>query len=233
MLEPSLLSQLIVLGVVIDYFILRQKLFLPVYAVALLVSYSGTGILALAITLMVSGLLSPKQLPQTAMLVVVGAIAVAAFAVAFPAEFATLAARAGGGDASSQQRYASQLDVINMVVNNPRIVIGFGPGAAEGYVNAVAAGAMSPLLKLLFDYGLIGVIAFSGFIFKALWRPDQKMLSIICLVIFQVGGGYLVFSPWVFLFALVCIWSKPVSPLAFTMPNGAAPSGFGPRAFST
>jgi uncharacterized membrane protein len=223
LLEPSLLSQVIVLGIVIDFFVLHRKLFLPVYAVALLVSYSGTGILALAITLIISGLLSPKQLRQTGLLVIVGAVIACAFAIAFPAEFATLTSRASGGDPSSKLRYASQLDILATILNNPRVVIGFGPGAAEAYINS---GSMSPALKLFFDYGLIGLLAFIGFIFKALWRSDQRILSIMCLVIFQVGGGILIFSPWIFLFAIVCIWSKPVSPIASPPLNGAVAPGY-------
>jgi hypothetical protein len=206
LLEPSILSQIMAIGVVVDYFVLSRISFLPVFAVALLASYSGTGLLALAITLLLTGLFVPRRLTQMLVFFVVAGVVALGCAAAFPREFAALAARASGSDPSSRLRYAAQLSVLKTIADNARLAIGFGPGSSDGYV---ISGSMSAGLKLLFDYGLIGASAFTAFILRVIWRPDLPMLSLICLAIFLTGGGYLVFSPFVFLMGLICIWSRP------------------------
>ena len=49
LLEPSMFSQTLVIAVVIDYFILGRVKYLPLYLVAYMLSFSGTGALSLAL----------------------------------------------------------------------------------------------------------------------------------------------------------------------------------------
>ena len=211
LLEPAMLSQMMALAIVVDLFVRRKARFLPVYAAALLASYSGTGVLALVIALALTGLTSPRQLPRILLIGAVGALMTLVVAVALPDQFASLVDRASGHDQSGQLRFASQLTVLQTIADNARIVVGFGPGAADGYAKGIA-GSMSPALKLFFDYGVIGFLLFVAYLIKLWWRNDVRPLSFVCLVLFQVSGGTLVFAPWVFLFGLACIWSRAPSP---------------------
>ncbi len=208
LLEPAMLSQMMALAMVVDLFIRRKVRFLPVYAAALLASYSGTGVLALVIALALTGLSSPRQLPRILLIGIVGVVMTSVVAIALPDQFSSLVDRASGHDQSGQLRFASQLTVIQTIADNARIVVGFGPGAADGYAKGIA-GSMSPALKLFFDYGVVGLLLFLAYFVKMLWRNDARPLSLVCLVLFQVSGGTLVFAPWVFLFGLACIWSRP------------------------
>jgi hypothetical protein len=208
LLEPSLFSQTMTLAIVVDYFARNKAIFLPLYFVALLSSFSGTGVLALAATLFVVGLMSPTQIHRTVLIGVLGVIMTIGFAVAFPEQFATLAARARGQDASAHLRYGIQLEAIQTLINDPRALIGFGPGAADGFA---PRGSMGPALKLMFDYGLIGTLAFVVFVISAVWRWKRPAIPIACLTIFIIGGGYLLFPPFLFIMLLLCIWGQPVS----------------------
>ena len=207
LLEPSLLSQVMALAIVVDVFVLRRMKWLAVYAAALLASFSGTGALILVLTLVAAGGLSPRQLPRAigalALMVVLAGVA----AIAFPAQFATLTERASGDDPSAHARYAAQFTVLQTIATDPRLVAGFGPGAADGFIDS---GSMSALLKMFFDYGLLGLTTLVAFIVTVWWRPDYPALTLVALFTFQLGGGYLLFPPMVLLLSLICSWSRPV-----------------------
>lgn len=211
LLEPSILSQVMALAIVVDGLVLKRLFWIPVYALGILASFSGTGPLVLVLTLVLVGFVSPSQLGRAVVIMVAGVALVGLAAVAFPDQFATLTARASGNDASSHARYAQQLVILDTSLSDQRLVLGFGPGAADGYVQS---GSMSAALKLLFDYGALGLFLFAVFLVGVLWRWDAPALSIASLLLFQLGGGYLLFPPLVFVIALLCIWSRPVTPAA-------------------
>ena len=210
LLEPSLLSQIMALACLVDGFVLRRYRFLPLYGAALLSAFSGTGLLVLVGSVLFAGLLSPRQIPRVLIFSIVAALVVAAVALVFPNQFATLAARANGNDASAQMRYGEQINVLGTVGSDQRLLLGFGPGAADGFVRL---GSLSPALKLVFDYGVLGTTVFFIFLLVAWWRVDHPILSLGALIAFQFGGGNLLFPPLVFLLTYVCVWSRPaVSP---------------------
>ena len=64
-------------------------------------------------------------------------------------------------------------------------------------------------MKLFIDYGLFGMISFVTFLVAAVWRRDLAIISIYGLVNFQLGGGFLLFPPFVVIMAILCIWSSP------------------------
>lgn len=209
LLEPSILSQVMALAVVIDVFVLRRMKWLAVYAAALLASFSGTGALILVLTLLVAGVISPRQLPRAVGALVVMVVLAGIAAVAFPAQFATLTERASGEDPSAHARYAAQLTVLQTIATDPRLVAGFGPGAADGFIQS---GSMSALLKMFFDYGLLGLLTLVAFILAVWWRSDYPALTLVAIFTFQLGGGYLLFPPMVLLLSLLCTWSRPFPP---------------------
>jgi len=193
------------MAVVVDYFARNKVFFIPVYILAMLSAFAGTGVLALALTLFIMGLASPTQIHRTFLIGIIGLVVTLGCALAFPDQFATLAARASGNDPSAHLRYGVQLQALQALMSDPRVLFGFGPGAADGYA---PPGVMGPALKLMFDYGVVGTIAFTAFLLAAVWRFKQPAIPIVCLAIFIFGGGYVLFPPVLFLIALLCIWGQ-------------------------
>lgn len=213
LLEPSIFSQLLVLALLVDIFVRRIWRYAPLYLVAHLLSYSGTGLLALAITLPLVALVDFRYSRQIAAfavaLVVLGAIG----AVALPDQFGALMGRStelSYSGSSGYARYVAPFQVAGEVWGETRTLIGYGPGAldrAQFYI----PGSSSALIKLFVDYGIFGLVAFVTFLVAALWRRDVAILSVYGLVNFQLGGGFLLFAPFIVIIAMLCIWSSPVA----------------------
>jgi hypothetical protein len=211
LIEPSVFSQLLVLAVLVDVFIRRSWWALPLYVVAHLLSYSGTGLLALAVTLPILALAdirsSGRILILVAGLIVVGIVG----AIALPDQFAAITGRANElnyAGSSGYARYVAPFEVMGAVWGETRTLIGYGPGAMER-ATFFLAGSGNALMKLFIDYGLFGMISFVTFLVAAVWRRDLAIISIYGLVNFQLGGGFLLFPPFVVIMAILCIWSSP------------------------
>jgi hypothetical protein len=210
LLEPSHFSQLLMLGVAVDVFVRREWRFLPLYAFAYVLTYAGTGLVALAIACILTVLIQPRRSVAIAIFGVVALVFAVLAAAILPEQFGALTSRSGELNASGSSayaRYMTQFSVLDMLWGETRTLVGFGPGAldrAEFYTT----GGGNPALKLFVDYGLIGLVAFAGFFVHALWRRDLAIVSLFVLVNFQLGGGNLMFAPLVVLGAILCIWSK-------------------------
>jgi hypothetical protein len=213
LLEPSHFSQLLMLGVAVDVFVRREWRFLPLYAFAYVLTYAGTGLVALVIACILTVLVQPRRSVAIAVFGVVALIFAVLAAAVLPEQFGALTSRSGelgASGSSAYARYMTQFHVIDMLWGETRTLVGFGPGAldrAEFYTT----GGGNPALKLFVDYGLIGLVAFACFFVNALWRRDIAIISIFVLVNFQLGGGNLMFAPLVVLGAILCIWSQPQS----------------------
>ena len=209
LLEPSIFSQVMAMAVIVDCFIRRRFLWAPLYVVAMLSAQSGTGPLILALSLLLVGLFSPRQALRAFAVALAGVLAVGVLSVLFPQQFVTLMARASGNDPSSQARFGRQLEILQTVVGDSRLFLGFGPGAQEAFAGISTSSAA---LKLIFDYGAVGLVAFCQFFIVRVWRSDVPILSVSCLLLYQLGGGYLLFPPLVFLIGLLTYWSRPAAP---------------------
>jgi hypothetical protein len=211
LLEPSTFSQILVLGFLADFFVRRDWRFTPVYGVAYLMTYAGTGLLALVIAAAIAIIIAPREAPRLAIFAAAGAVLIAVAALLFPAQFAGIAGRANELNAtgsSGYARYVSQFSAIEAIWGETRTLIGYGPGALERAV-FYPQGSGNPAFKLFIDYGFLGVIAFATFFITTLWRGWLALIALFLLVNFQLGGGNLLFPPLVILAAVICIWSRP------------------------
>lgn len=218
LIEPSVFSQLLALGMAIEFFVRHRYRFLPLYAVAYLFTFSGTGLLALALSIAILALVEHRHAGRV--LLFVGALAALTVVVAFafPDQFASLAGRAGEASysgSSAYARYFAQFEFIGNYTDKARSLIGFGPGAMErsGFY---FSGSGNPALKLFIDYGIIGMGLFAAFLIRSCWRRDIAIVAIFCLVNFQLGGGNLLFPPLIVLIAVLCVWSSRLKPPAAT-----------------
>lgn len=211
LLEPSTFSQILVLGFLADFFVRRDWRFMPLYGLAYLTTYAGTGLLALVIAAAISIVVAPRDAPRLAVFAVIGAVLIAVAAFLFPAQFGSIAGRADELNAtgsSGYARYVSQFGALEAIWGETRTLIGFGPGALERAVFYPQGGG-NPAFKLFVDYGFLGLMSFAAFFIVTLWRQWLALIALFLLVNYQLGGGNLLFPPLVILAAIVCIWSEP------------------------
>lgn len=212
LLEPSTFSQLLMLAVIVEVFILHNWRWLPLYAVAYLYTYAGTGLLAFAIAAALAILIAPRSSPRLAMLLLAGAALAMIAAAVVPQVYGSIAGRANEvqySGSSGYARYFGQVDILSAYAGETRTLIGYGPGALER-ADVGVSGSVNSALKLFFEYGLVGLVSFALFLIISLWRADAALLSLYVLVNYELGGGYLLFMPFVILSALLCIWSSPI-----------------------
>lgn len=207
--EPSIFSQILALGMAIEFFIKRQFKYLPLYGAAYLVSFSGTGLLALVVSIGILTISDRRYTSRILLFILSLALLAVIIRLLAPDLFASLAQRAGEGGqsgSSAYARYFAQFDFIGRYTDQTRSLIGFGPGAMErsGFF---FKGSGNAILKLFIDYGILGLILFASFLIKSWWRRDIAIISIFSLVNFQLGGGNLLFPPLVILATLLCVWS--------------------------
>ena len=211
LVEPSTFSQLLALGILVEVFVRREWRWLPVYGVAYLVTYAGTGMLALAVTCVLYVLVQPRGSGRILVFGLAMLVLALIAALAFPAQFASLAGRATEvqyAGSSGYARYVLQFEAFDAVWGETRTLIGYGPGALDR-ATFYTPGSGNPIVKLFIDYGFLGLGTFTLFFIGSLWRRDIALVSLFAFVNFQLGGGNLMFAPFVVLSALLCIWAKP------------------------
>lgn len=209
LVEPSTFSQLLALAFAIEFLVFKRFIWLPVYGLAYALSYSGTGLLVLAIGVTIYAIVEWEKLRRLSAFLVLGVLIVFAIWHFLPDQFASFADRAdefSSQRSSAYNRYFAQFALIERYGVELRAFIGWGAGAmerADGYV----PGSGNPSLKLFLDYGLLGLALFWAFLISATWRRGLSLIPILLLVQFQLGGGSLLFTPLLILIAMLCIWS--------------------------
>ncbi|RVT91070.1 hypothetical protein [Sphingomonas crocodyli] len=210
-LEPSILSQLLVLAAVIDFFLYRRMRWVPAYAVAYMFSYSGTGAISLLLALPPFVLLFHRQASRLVTLAIVGVGLLGVTAILLPEQFNSFTSRSGelsSKQSSGHARFVGQFEVLGVVIDEPRALIGYGPGALER-ATFFQRGTTGPISKLTIDYGMIGCLLFMVLILKAFWRWDMAILPLVVLMQFLTGGGYFVFTPLIAIYMLLSVWAVP------------------------
>jgi hypothetical protein len=213
MLEPSIFSQMLVIAICVEFFLYKRWKFLPVYALAYAVSYSGTGLLCLLIALPVYVALFYKEAGRVIWFGVAALAVAGAAYVALPDVVGQLAGRSSefeSSGSSGYKRYIGQFESVDVVLNEARLLVGFGPGATDR-ASFYVEGSGGTMQKLLIDYGLFGFIAFFAFLIPAIWRRDLAIVPLLSLSVFLFGGGKLFAAYAIMLTALLCIWTaRPI-----------------------
>lgn len=208
LLEPSMFSQTLVIAVVIDYFILGRVKYLPLYLVAYMLSFSGTGALSLALAVPFYACLSARNFGRVAGFAIAGVVALVLGSIVFPEQVGSMLSRTNELSYSGSSGYARFIGPflpIAELSHEARILIGWGPGATERYLY-FKEGTGNSIAKLITDYGAIGITAFLAMFAGTLWRRETAILSVLALTTFIIGGGYLLFTPMLVLLFLLCIW---------------------------
>jgi len=212
-MEPGALSQLLAIGVVVDMFLLRRLKFLALYAISYVLTRSGSGLLVLVVSFATYPLIAPlKSLRVIAIGSIVALMIGTAYLVA-PEPFDPIVKRLdefSSTKSSGYARYVAQLQTWDYLLQTDRVLVGSGPGGLERSP-AYFGGSGNPVLKLVADYGIIGLVIFLFYLLLSIFRKDNSMLALTMLACYQLGGGNLAMAPFLIMMAMLCVWSQPPS----------------------
>jgi hypothetical protein len=231
-LEPSIFSQALAFGMLIELAFFRRLSRIVLYGCAYITSFSGTG--ALLLLLMAPMILLRNRSVGLIALAVVALAALLLFRnLPMLAPFFERTAEFGNIQSSGSMRMiAPYWAVRDVVLNEPRLLLfGLGPGQWGTGMNQLDYIVLdSGWLKLLFEYGLIGTVPFLIFYLHCLFAasPD-RLLSLACLLQFAFLGGYLNAFFVGFLHMILVVWprlsSMPVRRALLTPAGGIGEPG--------
>ena len=207
LLEPSFLSQLTAIGIALEIVTRRNYFRLLVLGIAALVSFSGTGLLMLAIFLPIYAL----SKGQYRILILACLLAAAVFVAAEPLGLTALTSRInefGSRGSSGWARFASPLVYLqDAAFQGPwSFLLGQGPGSVE-QIKALDYEAFDPTwAKLLYEYGFLGFAAYSALFYSVFIRSRMPLKFPFGYTYFLLGG-YLLNPSVVGQLSVMVVWT--------------------------
>ncbi len=194
LLEPSFFSQVLAVAIIAELCTLGRMSRLAVYGTALIVSYSGTGLVVLVVCLPLCliaqrrwGLLIFGML-TLAVIVPLQLYFHADRLLARIAEFGSL-------QSSGYSRFVGGFYLFDQFLwHDPgRALFGYGAGSFTAYSSRVhyLAAAEMALFKMVFEYGLVGASTYFGFLFCCLfYSPAPRLLTLAVGITYLLNGIY-------------------------------------------
>jgi hypothetical protein len=196
MLEPSFFSQVLAVGIIAELCTRGSMSRIALFGVALIVSYSGTGIMVLAVCLPLC-LITQRRWG----LLFLGILALAVIIplqLYFHADYRLLS-RVGEFSSSSNQssgfsRFVGGFYLFDQFLwHDPwRTLFGYGAGTFTDHAARAHYGAAEmALFKIVFEFGLIGALAYFGFLFCCLfYSPAPRLLTLAVGITYFLNGIY-------------------------------------------
>jgi hypothetical protein len=234
-MEPGALSQLLVIGVMIDAMLLRRLKFLALYAFSYVLTSSGSGLLVLIVTFVLYPIIAPFKSFRVIVIAAIAGTLVGTALLVAPEPFAPILRRVeefSSPRSSGYARYVAQAQTWEFLFRTNRVLIGAGPGALERSPSYFG-GSGNPTLKLVADYGIIGFLIFIFFLVISTFRAQNAIIAVAMLTCYQLGGGNLSMAPFLIMMAMLCVWavppkiSRPIS-IHQVSASGRFKSGFRP-----
>ena len=198
MLEPSFFSQVLAVAIVAELCTYGRMFRLAVFGLALIVSYSGTGLLVLAVCLPLC-LVAQRRWG----LLVLGLLLLAVvIAVQLGFHSSRLLARVGELDSdqsSGYMRFVGGFGIFDkFLFQDPwHALFGYGAGSYISYTSRVHyyAAAEMALFKMVFEFGLVGAAAYFGFLFSCLYYSSApRLLTLAVALTYFLNGIYVPFA---------------------------------------
>jgi hypothetical protein len=191
--EPSFLSQITALGILIEVLEFRRPRYLLVMALGFLVAYSGTGSMLLLIFLPLAGLREGKA-GLSALLVVMFIFGLFATGVIDLSVFTERVDEFETRGSSGFMRFVSPLWLAAKhfdTASLQALLVGSGPGTAKTFDDAWnGGGSVANWFKLFYEYGIIGSFIFCCFLAACLRRsrcPGLVVAAIVFAWLFLAG----------------------------------------------
>lgn len=211
MLEPSFFSQLLAVAVVAELCTFHRIWRLAVYALALVVSYSGTGLMVLAICVPVFIITHRRW--DVLLLMALALALVVPFADSLHLD--RLLNRVGEFDSTRTSGFARFVGGFYMfrqfLWNDPlSTLFGLGAGAFNIYISrAHYPAAEMALFKLVLEFGIVGTCLYFGFLFVCLMNaPVPRLITLAIAITYLLNGIYTPFAHGLALTLLV--WGSPL-----------------------
>ena len=183
--EPSNLSQITALGILIEVLEFRRPRYLLVMALGFLVAYSGTGLMLLLIFLPLSGLQNFRAGLSSLFVVmfILGLFATGIF------DLWVFTSRVGEFEQPGQSGYARFVSPVWLAAKNfdtaslQALLIGNGPGTAKTFADPwQPGGEVADWFKLFYEYGLIGSFIFCCFLASCFRRSRCPGLVVAAII---------------------------------------------------
>jgi hypothetical protein len=211
--EPSTLSQVGALGILIEVVEFRRPRYLILIALGLLFSYSGTGLMTLLIFLPVAGLHRRSGLPVV--VVVIFASALFSTGIIDVSAFLSRANEFQNDQSSGFQRFIAPFWLAAQhfdTGSTQELLFGEGPGTLKDFVFRFwyGIGASGTWIKLIYEYGLIGSFLFVCFLVSCLKGSRCPRLVLAAIVFdFIFLGGLLLSTPFLIMMIVLCTLNGP------------------------
>ncbi len=210
-LEPSFFSQFLAIAVILELLGRQRALRLALYAGGLLVAYSGTGLLLIA--LMLPYVLLRRGNLHILLFGLAGAVVLAFSATALNLDI--MFARVGEFNSEGSSGFARFISPFylfrDFIDTSSAFFFGHGPGSILGIMREASyKGYIShdpTWIKAVMEYGVIAgflLIVYTGLAFIV--GPASRPFAIAILVLFLFMGGYLLNPVMHFLFATLLAW---------------------------
>jgi hypothetical protein len=197
LLEPSFFSQLLAVAIIAELCTLGRLSRLIVFGVALIVSYSGTGIVVLAICLPFC-LVAQRRwgMLLAGMIALIALIALHEYfhvgrLISRIGEFTSIRS-------SGYSRFLGGFYLFDQFLwHDPwRALFGYGSGAFTNYAERAHYGAAEmALFKIVLEFGLVGAAAYFGFLFCCLfYSPAPRFLTLAVGITYFLNGIYTPFA---------------------------------------
>lgn len=191
MLEPSFFSQLTALGLLAEIVGKMRLLRLAAYAGAMILSYSGTGMLILAVTLPMYVVMYRRWnllIPAVCILTVI-------VLLAEPLQLSRLLGRTSEFSrvgSSGFARFVGWRELFEDKLWNSPVHALFGHGAGSWLTGAAGySAAQMSYSKIIFEFGVIGAILYFGFIFYCMFSSRAPLLLRVGMAVcYLLNGAY-------------------------------------------
>lgn len=200
-LEPSFFSQFAALSLIIEYLFFKRLKNYLIYSVALIVSFSGTGILLLLVFAIIN---FHKLLRLKNILLFTSVLGLLYYFL--PSYVNILLSRLdefNSESASGFIRFVAPFVVLKEFLSGPSVLYGLGPGTVDR-LNLPFEVAFSVIPKIYIEYGVIAGTIFMFFILTSvLVRQDFKKISIVVMFMYLFLAGNLLSPQIVLLFYIL------------------------------
>jgi hypothetical protein len=183
--EPSYLSQITALGILIESLEFRRPRCLLVMTLGFLVAYSGTGLMLLLIFLPLAGLRHGRA-GLSALFVVMFALGLGATGII---DLGAFTERVGEFDSPGSSGFGRFVSPLWLAAKNfdtaslQALLIGNGPGTAKTFIDPWhGGGQVADWFKLFHEYGIIGSFIFCCFLVSCFRRSRCPGLVIAALI---------------------------------------------------
>jgi hypothetical protein len=181
--EPSTLSQITALGILIEVLEFRRPRYMLVMVPGFLLAYSGTGLMTLLLLLPLAGL-SHGRVALSALLVVMSALGLFAIGVIDLSVFVSRSAEFEETGSSGFARFVAPVLLAAEFVDTVSLqafLVGSGPGTGSSVVG---------WLRPFYEYGIIGAFVIVCFLTSCLRRsrcPKLVLAALIFSYLFLMG----------------------------------------------